>query len=65
MRQLQRLRVRLRVGSLNIVGSEATAAVSGEYEFFSPENRRTEHLPVQFTATLAREASGWQIRSIR
>ena len=65
MRQLQRLRVLLRVGSLNVVGSEATAAVSGEYEFFSPENRRTEHLPVQFTATLAREASGWQIRSIR
>ncbi|MHB1297953.1 MAG: protein kinase domain-containing protein [Gemmatimonadaceae bacterium] len=65
MRFLQKLRVVLRVGSLSVVGSEVTAAVSGEYEFYSPENRRTEHLPVQFTATLVREGSSWQIRSIR
>ncbi len=65
LRTLEQLRVVLRIGSLGIVGDEATAAVSGTYDFYSPENRRTEHLPVNFTATLDRGPNGWQIRSIR
>jgi eukaryotic-like serine/threonine-protein kinase len=65
LRTLDQLRVTLQVGSLNIVGTEATAAVTGEYQFYSPENRRNERLPVRFTATLDRGPSGWQIRSIR
>ena len=65
LRTLEQLRVVLRIGSLGVVGDEATAAISGTYDFYSPENRRTEHLPVNFTATLDRGTNGWQIRSIR
>jgi hypothetical protein len=65
LRTLEQLRVTLRIGSLNVVGGEATAEVTGEYQFYSPENRRTERLPVRLTATLDRGSTGWQIRSIR
>ncbi len=65
LRTLQNLRVRLRVETFNVVGAEATAGVVGEYEFYSPENRRTERLPVRVTATLDRGPTGWHIRSIR
>lgn len=62
---LERLKVTLRTGAPTLVGDEATASVSGTYEFYSPENRRTEQLPVSVTATLVRGPTGWQIRSIR
>lgn len=65
MRGYEQLKVVLRVGALNLVGDEATASVTGVYEFYSRENRRTEQLPTSFTATLVRGPTGWQIRSIR
>ena len=65
LRTLDQLRVTLRIGSLNVVGDAATAEVAGEYQFYSPENRRTERIPARMTATLARGSTGWQIRSIR
>lgn len=65
LRTLDQLRVTLRIGSLTVVGDAATAELTGEYQFYSPENRRTERIPARMTATLARGSTGWQIRSIR
>ncbi len=64
LQSLERLRVRLRVSSIDVQGDNATASVSGEYEFYSPENRRTENLPVRFQASLENGANGWRIRSL-
>ena len=62
---LDQLEVHLRVGNVDVQGDNATAAVNGEYVFYSRENHRTEHLPVHFTAALAQLAEGWRIRSMR
>lgn len=62
---LDQLKVTLTLGALNVSGNQATGVVSGRYEFYSRENRRTEVLPpVQLNLTLERGPSGWQIRSM-
>ena len=65
LRSLEQLKVTFRIGALDVRGDEATATVSGQYEFFSRENRRTERLPVNIVATMQNGASGWMIRQIR
>ena len=65
LRSLEQLKVTFRIGAFDLRGDEATATVSGQYEFFSRENRRTERLPVNIVATMQNGASGWMIRQIR
>ncbi len=65
LRSLEQLKVTFKIGALDVRGDEATATVSGQYEFFSRENRRTERLPVNIVATMQNGASGWMIRQIR
>ena len=67
LRSLEQLKVTLRISSLDVRGGgeSAIANVSGQYEFFSRENRRTERLPVNIVATLDSGPNGWTIRQIR
>ena len=65
LRSLEQLKVTFRIGAFDLRGDEATATVSGQYEFFSRENRRTERLAVNIVATIQNGASGWTIRQIR
>jgi len=66
LRSLEQLRVQLRIDNLDLAGdNDATARVSGEYQFYSRENRRTEHLPVNLQMTLEKSGNTWRIRSIR
>jgi hypothetical protein len=65
LRTLEQLHVQLAVSGLDIQGDAANATVSGEYQFYSQENRRTEHLPVHFQASFEHSAAGWLIKSMR
>jgi hypothetical protein len=59
------LKVTFRVGTVDVQGETATAAVSGTYDFVSPENNRPVRLPQSLQATLELGPSGWRLRSIR
>jgi len=59
------LQVDLRMDALDVQGNDATANVSGEYRFYSRENRRNERLPVRVRMTLQNGANGWRITGIQ
>ncbi len=65
LRALEQLKVTLRVLALDIRGNAATATISGQYEFYSRDNRRNERLPVEIVATLENGPNGWMIQQIR
>jgi hypothetical protein len=65
--RVRNLKANLTVASLNLTagGASADATVSGVYEYDNASTGRAERRPVTFHATLARDASGWRITSIR
>jgi serine/threonine-protein kinase len=61
----EQLQVQLRMDALDVQGDDATATVSGEYQFYSRENRRNERLPVRVRMTLQNGANGWRITGVQ
>jgi eukaryotic-like serine/threonine-protein kinase len=61
----QDLQVRLTPGAIDVRGNDATTTATGEYQFYSRENHRTEHLPVRLRIALQNGADGWHIRSVQ
>ncbi|GJG86872.1 hypothetical protein tb265_20530 [Gemmatimonadetes bacterium T265] len=58
------LHARLVVGDVTSAGGTAQARVRGTYEYQNLHPHRTERSPVSFTATLARDGSGWRVRTV-
>lgn len=58
------LRARLVVDEVTVAGATALARVRGTYEYENLRPRRAEHAPVSFTATLARDGTGWRVRTV-
>ncbi len=63
-RTLDQLQVHLAPQRLEVQGDNASATLTGEYQFYSRENRRTERIPVSIQATFEHAASGWLIKSM-
>ena len=60
-----RLKVTLRVSGVDVTGDNATASVSGTYDFYSPDNHRNMSVPQNLHATLEQVGGAWRLRSIR
>lgn len=58
------LRARLEVEDITTAGATAQVRVRGTYEYQNLRPHRAERSPVRFTATLARDASGWRVRTV-
>lgn len=58
------LHTRLVVGEITTAGATVQARVHGMYEYQNLRPHRAERLPVSFTATLTRDASGWRVRTV-
>ncbi|HEX9580961.1 MAG TPA: Ig-like domain-containing protein [Gemmatimonadales bacterium] len=65
LRSLDNLKVTLTVQRLEIREDVARADVSGQYNFFSRDNRRNENLPVRLQMVLELRGGGWRIQSIQ
>jgi hypothetical protein len=65
LRSMEQLDVTLDIRSVDIRGNDATALLSGTYDFFSRDSRRRERLPVNVSMSLEQGAGGWVIRQIR
>jgi len=61
----EQLKVTFRLGAVDVQGEQATATVSGTYDFISPENHRSMRLPQNLQVTLEQGPSGWRLWSVR
>jgi hypothetical protein len=59
------LKANLSITSVSVTGARADAVVSGVYEYDDTRTGRAERRPVTFRATLTKDASGWQLATIR
>jgi hypothetical protein len=61
---VENLTARLSVSEVTGAGATARVRVEGTYEYQNLRPHRAERSPVRFTATLAREATGWRMRAV-
>jgi tRNA A-37 threonylcarbamoyl transferase component Bud32 len=59
------VKAQLTVAQLDLPNGTAEAQVTGTYTYLNTSTRNTERVPVNFHATLRREAGGWRISQVR
>jgi hypothetical protein len=62
---VRRLKARLTVTAVNVVGGTAEAVVSGVYEYDNATTGRAERRPVAFRALMVADTAGWRLTTIR
>ena len=62
---VQNVKVNLGIAQLDIAGTTAEARVTGTYRYENTTTRRLEEQPVNFRASLQRDAASWRLTAIR
>ncbi|HEU4648170.1 MAG TPA: serine/threonine-protein kinase [Gemmatimonadales bacterium] len=64
-RTVRDVKAQLAVAQLDLPNGAAEAQVTGTYTYLNTSTRATERVPVNFHATLRRDAGGWRISQVR
>lgn len=64
-RTVRDVKAQLAVAQLDLPNGAAEAQVTGTYTYLNTSTRATERVPVNFHATLRRDAGGWHIIQVR
>jgi tRNA A-37 threonylcarbamoyl transferase component Bud32 len=62
---VQNVKVNLGIAQLDIAGTTAEARITGTYRYENTTTRRLEEQPVNFRASLQRDAASWRLTAIR